>query len=69
MERDAIIFEEEDELEDVYEELVQGYLERFPPRVPRRFRDHSNPMEDYNEEEFRQRFRVSKQVATGMTFF
>ena len=66
---DSIIFEEEDELEDVYEVLIQDYVERFPPLVPRRFRDRSNPMEDFNDVEFRQRFRISKEVATGIYIF
>ena len=66
---DPIIFEEEDELEDVYEELIQDYVQCFPPRVPRRFRHRSNPMEDFNDVEFRQRFRISKEVAIGTYIF
>jgi hypothetical protein len=57
------VLEEED---DEYEELAAEYLQQFPPRVPRQFRDRSNPMEAYNDEEFRVRFRVTKPVAIGM---
>ena len=47
------------------DELEHQYQEMFPPRVPRVFRDRTNPMETYNEEEFRDRFRLTKRAAMG----
>lgn len=55
-----------EEDEDDYDEIAAEYLEQFPQQVPRVFRDRTNPMESYNDEDFRVRFRVTKPAAIGM---
>ena len=58
-------FSEED---DAFDALIKSYIELalLDLRAPRVFRDRANPMEQYDEEEFRARFRVRKHAITGM---
>ena len=55
-----------DVLEDMeHRDIVAAYVDLYPPRIPRVYRDRSNPMEEYNDEEFRVRFRMTKAATTG----
>jgi len=45
------------------EELYILALYAYRPWRPRVFREHSNPMTDYTDEEFRMRLRLSKHTA------
>lgn len=41
--------------------ILGAYVDMHQPRRPRLFRDRSNPMVDYTDEEFRMRLRLSKE--------
>jgi len=45
--------------EDFWGQL-QAYVRMYPPRRPRVFRDHSDPLNEYTDEEFRMRIRLDK---------
>lgn len=46
--------------------IIATYIDVNRPRRPRVFRDHSNPMMQYSEEEFRMRMRLSKHDVIGV---
>ena len=58
--------EEDDEFDAIIRDYIRARAVR--PPAPRVFRDRANPMEEFNEEEFRARFRVTKHAATGMLY-
>ena len=54
------------ELVEDEEEIHALYLDLHLPRAPSVIRDRTNPMEQYNEEGFRARFRVTKSATIAM---
>src|SRR5579872_143356 len=43
-------------------DIIRPYLKTFPQRRPYSLRDRTNPLEVYDEVDFRMRFRMSKHV-------
>ena len=48
---------------DVYEKIAHGYLEQFPPPIPRAFRCGTSPLEVYDDGVLAVRFHVTKPAA------
>ena len=57
-----------DVLEDMeHRDIVAAYVDLYPPRIPRVYRDRSNPMEEYNYKRFNT-FDDYLKIAIGKIF-